>query len=492
MIRHPLFLSILLLFGCQSRAQIQSATPSFTISVGAGLQAEVRPEGRLILKLRAEGGRTLAYGTQLKGLDRGPVTVKPTADWVGNNDVALADLPAGAYTVWAEFDQKEFGAADGFPYVLKSAEKTVTFAPFKQANLSLTKATRAPVFQETDLLKEFSFRSAALSDFHGRDVTVKAAILLPAGYADNPGKRYPIRYNVAGYGGRYTRVQRILGNESFMEWYTSGAGPQIISVYLDSDGPYGDNYQLNSANSGPFGDALIKELIPQLEAKYRALPGSDHRFVDGCSTGGWVSLALQTFYPDVFGGCYSYSPDPVTFSRMQLINLYEDPNAFFNASGYERPSSRDIYGDPTLSIRQEVTDENVTAPTGTYNTSRGQWGAWNALYSAKGEDGYPKPAFDPVTGKIDPTAVKHWRQYDLLQYTKKNWTTLGPKLQGKVYVWMGDMDNYYLNNALREYDAFLKTTSRPKSDAVIEFVPMEGHCSGYSGRRVLEQIMTRY
>src|SRR5690606_36917106 len=115
---------------------------------------------------------------------------------------------------------------------------------------------------------------------------------------------------------------------------------------------------------------------------------------------------------------------------------------------YLRPSKRDIYGEPEFSIRKEVLSENVEGYSNSYVTSGGQWGAWNALYSPKGEDGLPKPIFDPITGKIDKQVAEHWKKYDLLEYVKANWAELGPKVQGKIHVWMGDMDNYYLNNSL--------------------------------------------
>jgi hypothetical protein len=176
---------------------------------------------------------------------------------------------------------------------------------------------------------------------------------------------------------------------------------------------------------------------------------------------------------------------------MQLINIYKDENAFVNKHGYERPSKRDIYGEPDFSIKKEVADENATGKSGTYVDSGSQWGSWNALYSPKGEDGLPQAIFHPTTGVIDKTVAEEWKKHDLLRHVKDNWKTLGPKVQGKIYVWMGDMDNYYLNNALRDFDAFLKTTNAPKSDAEIIFEPMKGHCDEYSHRRALEQLQAK-
>ena len=332
--------------------------------------------------------------------------------------------------------------------------------------------------------------SRTLAEFWGQAVPLRVSVLLPHDYAETD-TRYPVRYNVAGFGGRYNRINRLLGNAEFAEWWSSPDGPGVITVFLDGSGPFGDSYQLNSASSGPYGDALIEEIIPAIDAQYRTL-GAAGRYVDGCSTGGWVSLALQLFYPETFNGTFSYSPDPVSFHRMQLIDMYADTNAFVNRAGLLRPSRRDIYGEPNLTIRDEFAEENADSPDGTYLTGQGQWGAWNALYSPRGEDGRPLPAFDGVTGAIDSTVVEHWKQYDLLRHVQENWPTLGPQLAGKVYVWMGDMDNYYLNNALRDFDAWLRTATEPASDAVIEFTPMKGHCTDYSQRAVLERIAARH
>lgn len=352
------------------------------------------------------------------------------------------------------------------------------------------RAQEGPVLADYPLLKEFSLKSPALTDFWGKPMEVKAAVLLPSDYNSNSDKRYPVRYNVAGYGGRYDRVNRLVNNDRFTAWWAQPDAPQVITVFLDGYGPYGDPYQLNSENSGPYGDVLMQEIIPAIEAQYRT-QGAAGRYTDGCSTGGWVSLALQMIYPDEFAGCYSYSPDPVSFNHMQLINIYEDDNAFVSKYGLERPSKRTRLGEPQFTIKKEVSDENEKGASGTYVDSKGQWGAWNALYSPKGENGLPMPVFHPENGIIDKTVAEAWKKYDLLVLAKENWSELGPKLQGKVYVWMGDMDNYYLNNALREMDEFLQQTSAPKSDAVLEFVATKGHCDDYSHREVLEMIEKR-
>ncbi len=318
---------------------------------------------------------------------------------------------------------------------------------------------------------------------------LKAAVLLPADFEKNVSKKYPVRYNIAGYGGRYTRANRFVRwDKEFLDWWQSDKSPRIINVFLDGEGPFGDCYQLNSENSGPYGTALIEELIPYIEKNYRGAGTPESRFLDGCSTGGWVSLALQLFYPDFFNGCFSYSPDPVDFENCQLINIYEDENAFVNEHGYLRPLTREISGEPVISQKDFIQHENVLGWNDTYTTSGGQFSAFNALYSPKGTDGLPEPLFDPYSGKINPEVAEHWQKYDLKKYVEENWETLGPKIEGKIWIWMGDMDNFYLNPALRAFDEMIKKQKNPVADAQIIFSPMKGHCTEYNHIDVLNKI----
>ncbi|MBN1821836.1 MAG: hypothetical protein JW833_14035, partial [Prolixibacteraceae bacterium] len=318
-------------------------------------------------------------------------------------------------------------------------------------------------------------------------------VLLPSGYYKNPDAKYPVRYNIAGYGGRYTRAARYAREgSSFYNWWLSDEAPQIINVFLDGEGPFGDCYQLDSENSGPFGTALTEELIPFVEKKFRGIGTPESRFVDGCSTGGWVSLALQIFYPDFFNGCFSYSPDQVDFENCQLINIYKDENAFINEYGYLRPIVRDVDGEPRISQKDFIWFENVLGSSDTYLNSGGQFSAFTALFSPKGENGLPKPLFDPVTGVIDHEVAKYWERHDLKRYVENNWETLGPKLQGKLWIWGADMDNFYLNPALRAFDGMIRQMKNPESDAVITFTPMVGHCAEYDNMEVLNKIAERW
>jgi S-formylglutathione hydrolase FrmB len=242
----------------------------------------------------------------------------------------------------------------------------------------------------------------------------------------------------------------------------------MIGVYLDGDGPFGDSYQINSDNNGPYGDSLTQELIPQIERRFRAVGKPEARFLTGGSTGGWVSLALQIFYPDYFNGAWSGFPDPLDFRAYQLIDIYGDENAYVNKNGFERPSAREANGDTKFTMRLECLKENVLGAGDTYTTAGGQWGAWNAVYSPRGADNRPVPLWDAKTGKINRAVAEHWKKYDLRLVVQENWQTLAPKLKGKLHIWVGEADDYFLNNGVHLFDDFL-TKAEPKYEGWIMY-----------------------
>lgn len=407
-----------------------------------------------------------------------------TAGWT------LDALPAGDYNVQVLWDQDTLlSRVDAAGNLYTENQKVTIDQQPTVINLSLNQQIREELVSKHPLVKTVNFRSEMLSSFWNKPIYLKAAIVLPHNYDKK--KAYAIRYSVPGYGSRYTRINRLLSNEDFMNWWESNEAPQIITVFLDGKGPYGDSYYLNSDNSGPYGDAHIEEFIPHIEEQYRGPNIMATRFVDGCSTGGWVSLGLQLYYPDVFNGTFSYSPDAVDFENYQLVNIYKDKNAFVNEFGYDRPVMRSTAGEPMVSMQDFIRHENVQGASNTYLNSGGQFSAHTALYSPKGVDGLSKPLFDPYTGQMDSTVAQSWKKYDFKLYLEKNWATLGPRVQGKIFIWMGDMDNFYLNPATRALASYFETTVNPKSDAEVIFTPMEGHCSLYDHRTVLMQIQER-
>lgn len=331
--------------------------------------------------------------------------------------------------------------------------------------------------------------SNLLTEFWKKNMSIRCQVILPSTYYTETKREYPILILIGGFGERY--YNKVISEKDLLSQRT----PQMIIIMLDSKAPFGDSYQINSVNNGPYGDALVKEVIPFIESKYRCLSNPNSRFLTGTSTGGWSSLALQIFYPDFFNGVWSTCSDPVDFRQMELINIYEDKNAFVNKHGLERPAMRDINGEPRYSLRTEVWAENLTGTQNSYHTSGGQWGSWNAVFSPKDTfTGSPKVLFDAETGIIDKDIAEAWKKYDLRLHLSENWERIGLKLQGKLHIWMGTADSYYLNNAMVLLDRFLKTTSNPKSDAEVHFICGEGHAcdSEIPLELMMQQMVDRY
>jgi enterochelin esterase-like enzyme len=401
----------------------------------------------------------------------------------------LEAVPEGSYALQVLWDQDTEESSINAPGNLYSQVRTVSIKGNTTLEVLIDSEIPPRNLADHKFVRMIELQSDTLSSWWNKPVKIKASVLLPANYFDHPEKRYPVRYNIAGYAGRYDRVNRMVAdNSGFSHWWFSGEAPGIINVFLDGEGPFGDPYQLDSENNGPYGYALINELIPHIESSFRTMGRPDSRFVDGCSTGGWVALALQIFYPDFFNGAFAYSPDAVEFENYQTINIYKDRNAFYNEWGNPRPLARDLTGDPMVMMEEFIRYENVLGPSNTYLNSGGQICAHTALYSPKGNNGLPAPLFDPVTGEIDHVVAEHWKKYDLKIHLRENWSEIGPRLQGKIWIWMGDMDHFILNPATRALDEYLRSASDPASDAEIIFEPMQGHCSRFSHRKILEMI----
>ncbi len=341
----------------------------------------------------------------------------------------------------------------------------------------------------TPQFKFVRLQSKLLSQFHGRPIFLRAGVLLPRDYEREPARRYPLWIRVGGLNSRFTAITNLMadGSEFVQTWLADGT-PRFVLAQLDGAGPLGDPYQVNSANDGPYGDALTQELIPHIESTFRLLGQPRARVLSGTSTGGWVSLALQIFYPDFFNGAWSASPDPVDFRALQLVNIYEDDNAFVNHHGYERPSERDAHGDIVLTMRREVQMENLLGRGDSYAFSGEQWGAWNAVFGPRGVDGSPIALWDPQSGAINHAVADRWKKYDLRLVLEQNWKDLAPKLRGKLHIATGDADNYFLNNAVHLLEESL-SHAEPPFEGKIVFGLGQGHGWFYlSLRQMLEEM----
>ena len=391
----------------------------------------------------------------------------------------LDDLLPGEYYVQALLASNRDLKSMNAPGNLYSAVQRLHLDPRAGATvkIELTKSLPAEELPpDNDLIKYIRIQSNLLTRFHRRPIYLRAGIILPRDYEADRGRSFPLRIHIGGYATPYKSVQgSMAANSAFRRMWLSDDTPRFIYLQLDGDGPYGDPYQVNSDNSGPYGDALTKELIPYIEKNFRVIAEPRARVLDGESTGGWVSLALKVFYPDFFNAVWSSCPDGLDFRGFQLMDIYNDRNAYFDENGTERPSKRDLSGNVVFTIRHECRMENVMGTGDSWTMSGQQWGAWNATYGPRGADGRPVPLWDPKSGVIDKSVVEHWKKYDLRLILEQNWKTLGPKLRGKIHISVGEADSYYLNRAVHLLDDFLKK-AEPPADAQIAYGPGRGHC----------------
>jgi hypothetical protein len=402
---------------------------------------------------------------------------------------------ADGHTIWVHMNdgsQETFTVAAGNLY---SAVQRVRIAAGGTVRLTIAQRIPAPPpAADTDWVKRVRIQSEKLTRFWGRPVFVNATVLLPRGYAANPQVRYPVVFTFGhnvpfSFSTDSVRTRNIgqinpttgleTGYDFYKAWNADGF-PRFIAVSFEQQTPFfPDSYSINSANNGPYGDVMVAEVIPQLEKRFRMIGKPYARLVEGASTGGWQALALQLHYPDVFGGAWVLQPDPIDFRRYQLVNIYEDENAFTLPLGQygaiERPFRRTVEGQTVWTVRQLSLFEEVL---GTRGRSSYQLGGWEAVYGPVGADGYPKPLWNKVTGQIDREVAHYMREhgYDLREYAQRNWATLGPKLQGKLHFFAGDMDDFYLSLAVYRFEEFLKSTTNPRSDAKFSYGrPMKGH-----------------
>lgn len=463
------------------------------------------------------------YGIDVEGWAPGSQAV--LADTVFGFPVGrLGALPPGTYRVQAILNRYEtFTRSDGHtvklppdrgegqqwnrkPGNLLSAPTEVTVGE-GAVSIALELADEIPPVadfaqQETDWVKYVRIRSDRLSEFWGTDVFLAAWVLLPAGFDEHPEARYPLAVfhghfpssfshirteppdttAPCVYSARfdldcYNRIQQEEQYGLFRQW--SGPGfPRMLVAEIQHPTPYyDDSYAVNSENNGPYGDAIQYELIPAIEERFRGIGEGWARFTYGGSTGGWEAMAVQVFYPDEYNGAFIACPDPIDFRAYTVVDLYEDRNAYYLDAPFKRtprPGHRDYLGHVSSTLEEMNHYELVL---GTKSRSGQQWDIWEAVYSPVGDDGYPRRIWDKVTGEIDPEVAAYWREnYDLMHIVRRDWATLGPKLRGKLNIYVGEMDNYYLNNAVYLAEDFLASTTDPPFEGDIAYGARDEHC----------------
>lgn len=338
--------------------------------------------------------------------------------------------------------------------------------------------------KDTKYIRHVKIQSERLTKFWGRPMYLGAHVLVPEGFDEHPEARYPLmvfhghfpadfdgfrpeppdanlapdyskRFKISGY----NRIVQQEAHDFYRKW-TSKDFPRFLIIEIQHANPYyDDSYAVNSANLGPYGDAIMYELIPHIERQFRGIGQGWARFTYGGSTGGWEALAVQMFYPTEFNGTFAACPDPIDFRAYTTINLYEDRNAYFTEGPHKRvpkPGKRDYLGHVSATI-QDLNQMELAL--GTKTRSGQQFDVWEAVYSPVGPDGYPARIFDKTTGAIDRRVADYWKEnYDLRHILQRDWARLRPLLLGKIHIYCGDMDNYYLNNAVYLMEDFLKPT----------------------------------
>jgi hypothetical protein len=368
---------------------------------------------------------------------------------------------------------------------------------------------------ETAFVRHITIRSDLLSKFWGRPMYLGAYVLLPAGFAEHPDAHYPLmvfhghfpegisafrttppdpdlkpdyseRFHLAGY----NRIQQQESYDFYKKWI-SPEFPRFLVIEIEHANPYyDDSYAVNSANLGPYGDAINHELIPAIEKQFRGLGQGWARFTYGGSTGGWEALATQVFYPEMYNGSFAACPDPIDFRAYTVIDLYKDKNAYTlhgQALSIERPAIRNYLGEVFATQRDNNYEELVL---GDHGRSTGQWDIWQAVFSPKGADGYPAPIYDKHTGDIDPKIAAYWRDhYDLSHIVARDWQRLGPLLQGKIHIYVGSADTYYLNDAVYFAQSTLESLRNPPYGGEVAYGDRAEHC--WNGDPKLPNALSR-
>ena len=407
-------------------------------------------------------------------------------------------------TVKLPMDQGEGQHWNTSPKNIYSKPIKINFKKNTTVKIEITEEI-PPIEQEkdTDYIKHVKIKSELLSKFWGRPMYLQANVLIPKDFKKESKTRYPLmvfhghfpksiggfrtspptapkkdtiynsRFGITGY--KY--IQEKEAYDFYKKW-TSKNFPRFLVIEIQHQNPYyDDSYAVNSANIGPYGDAITYELIPHVEKMFNGVGKGWGRFLYGGSTGGWEALAVQVFYPKEYNGCFAACPDPIDFRAYTVVDIYNDENAYYKEGSFKkilRPGIRDGKGH----IKTQLIDMNRREYIlGDNSRSGDQWDIWQAVYSPSDENGYPKPIWDKLSGEIDHDVAKYWMEnYDLRYIMERDWDKIGNDLKGKINIYCGDMDNYYLNNAVVLTEDFLENTTNPYYSGEVDYGNGAEHC----------------
>ena len=509
--------------------------PTFSVSFPARI-ASGPLDGRVILLLSTSGeGEPRAqvsaesalvnpyvFGRNVDGLKPGQTAIVDSQAF-GWPTRSLAGIKAGDYTVQAVLNRYEtFRRADGAvvklpphmgegqhwnekPGNLYSKPVKIHIDPAHPARIALSLDQKIPAIApkaDTPYIRHIRIKSEKLSAFWGRPVYLRAHVLVPEGFDSHPGAHYPLmvfhghfpddisgfrttppdpdlkpdyseRFHLAGY----NRIQQQEAYDFYKRW-TGKDFPRFLVIEIDHANPYyDDSYAVNSANLGPYGDAINYELIPAVEREFRGLAQGWARFTYGGSTGGWEALATQVFYPDMYNGAFAACPDPIDFRAYTVVNIYKDKNAYAlqgQAASVERPATRNYLGE-VFSTQRDA--NHLELALGDRGRSGEQYDIWQAVFGPVGKDGYPQPIWDKATGDIDPKVAAYWREhYDLAHIVQRDWGTLGPRLAGKIHVYVGTGDTYFLTDSVYFAQEVFEGLKDPPYGGEVDYGDRAEHC----------------
>jgi len=462
------------------------------------------------------------FGMNIEGWKKG-TPIKFDLSSFGYPIVSFSDMPKGEYYVQVLFHKYEtFSRADGHvvklpmdrgegqqwnkaPGNVYSTSQKLTIDPKSSREIKITLNQVIPPIEtpaDTKYIKHIRLKSELLSAFWGRDMYLGAHVLLPEGFDEHPDVKYPIaiqhghfpkdfggfrvdppdldlkpdysnRFKVSGY--------NIMVQQEAHDFYKQWTGPdfpRVLAVLIQHPTPYyDDSYAVNSEAQGPYGDAITYELLPHIEKQFRGIGEGWSRFVYGGSTGGWEALAVQVKYPKEYGMCFAACPDPIDFRAYCLVNIYDDDNAYYKEGTFRKTlvaGHRDYLGNVDATLRDMNYRELVL---GTKGRSGQQWDIWEATYSPIDNEGYPKRIWDRKSGVVDKDVANYWKEnYDLAYILKRDWNTNGIDWENKIHLYCGDMDNYYLNNAVYLAEEILEETSGPYYNGEVDYGDRAEHC----------------
>ena len=413
---------------------------------------------------------------------------------------------SNGHTVQLPMDQGEGQHWNTSPKNIYSKPIKIEFDNQSKSHVKIIITEEIPPIEpveDSKYIKHVKIKSELLSEFWGRPMYFQANVLVPQGFNKESKTQYPLmvfhghfpktiggfrttaptapekdtifssRFGITGY--KY--IQEKEAYDFYKNW-VSDDFPRFLVIEIQHQNPYyDDSYAVNSANLGPYGDAITYELIPQIEKMFNGVGEGWGRFLYGGSTGGWEALAVQVFYPKQYNGCFAACPDPIDFRAYTVVDLYKDKNAYYKSGTFRkilRPGMRDGKGH----IKTQLIDMNRREfILGDKGRSGDQWDIWQAVYSPVGKDGYPKPIWDKLTGEIDRDVVNYWKEnYDLRYIMERDWDKIGKDLEGKINIYCGDMDNYYLNNAVVLTEEFLESTKDPYYGGKVDYGNNAEHC----------------